>query len=117
MDSVNGNLILTYEEDGIEKTKEIKLNYPLYARLPIHSSDATITEVDQRSIKKWIYENLDTTGLAPEGYWTLSTQTYGTNYALFVGYVWYVPYFGGVGNGSLPDAARYGIRPVITLNL
>jgi len=85
---------------------------PLRARMPIYSSDASITEVTSISTAPYLYDNLDINAeySGPYGYWTLSSIDGSSSSAWYVG-------SGGVFHSSVDDAGGCGVRPVITVKL
>ena len=108
--STNGVATITpVTGDGVTIGSE---SIPLRARMPIYSSDATITEVKSKSNASYLYDNLDPEAKkAPYGYWTLSSN------AVYYTYAWKVNYSGLVNERNVFDDGRYGVRPVITLKL
>ena len=86
---------------------------PVRARMPIYASDTTITEVaDKTDANAYLYDNLDSSGsAAPYGYWTLSSNAGGSNYA------WNVDWGGSVFSYDVYYDFDYGVRPVINLKL
>ena len=87
--------------------------YTTNARMPIYSSDATKTEVaDKTDANAYLYDNLDPERInAPYGYWTLSPRAENSSYA------WLVNYGGYVGSLGMRLAYSYGVRPVINLKI
>ena len=86
---------------------------PLRARMPIYSSDASVSEVSNKTNASYLYDNLDTVNYeyAPYGYLTLSSiadDSYG---------VWIVSYYGFVSELDVVRADSCGVRPVITVIL
>ena len=83
---------------------------PLRARLPIYSNNTSATEVSAKiTTNEFLYDNLKTDNVGPNGYWTLSTGADGTYNAYFVN---------STGNvGSTVILNSNGVRPVITLKL
>ena len=102
-------------EDG--STYTMSKTYYTNARMPIYSSDATKTEVANKTdANAYLYDNLDPEGMnAPHGYWTLSPVADASHSA------WYVDYSrvigGSVGYGAVDYADNYGVRPVINLKI
>jgi len=88
---------------------------PLRARMPIRSSDASITEVADKTdtnTNAFLYENISTS--IPAGYWTMSSYA-GTSSSSSP---WFVDYNGRVVNyGRIDFAISRGVRPVITVEL
>jgi len=100
------------------------LDEPLRARMPIYSGvwnddlTAKISEKGDVADKKsdnsnsYLYDNLDSNGtLTPYGYWTLSSQIKTSKVA------WRVTYDGYVRYNNVSYDTRYGVRPVISLNI
>ncbi len=86
--------------------------YPLRVRMPIYSSDASITEITSKTNASYLYDNLDPDGIdAPYGYWTLSSCDE------FSYLAWYVHFSGGVGDGDVFNGDYRGVRPVINVKL
>ena len=81
---------------------------PLRARLPIYSNNTSVTEVSvKNTTNEFLYDNLKTDNVGPNGYWTLSTGADGTYNAYFVN-----------SNGTVGSTVilnSNGVRPVITI--
>jgi len=106
--STNGIAVITKGDEAGTQLTIGSTSEPLRTRMPIYSSDASITEVaDKTDSNTYLYENISSS--KPFGYWILSS--YDFNYARFVNY----------GNNIhhnfvvIPDS--YGVRPVITVTL
>jgi prepilin-type N-terminal cleavage/methylation domain-containing protein len=87
---------------------------PLRARMPIYASDASITEVANKTdANAYLYDNLDPDGnAAPYGYRTLSSS------ARYSSFSWNVDCSGNVNDYDFVDGGYgYGVRAVITLEL
>ena len=96
-------------------------NYPLRARMPIYSINASITEVaDSNGNNNYLYDNLDPqwngTGNKPVnnisgiyGYWTLSS---GADNSIRS---WYVYCSGSILTNRVSTSDSRGVRPVITV--
>ena len=122
--STNGLAVITSLDKGTI-TMIGTGDYPLRARMPIYSSDASITEVvDSNGSNNYLYENLDggywdydkstkpTNNISGiYGYWTLSSRPDGSSGA------WYVNYDGHVRTTFVGNNDRRGVRPVITLKI
>jgi len=111
--STNGIATITKgDETGTQVTIGSE-SEPLRARMPIKSSDANVTEVTSKTNSSYLYDNLDTVNneYAPSGYWTLSSDAEGSDYA------WNVHYRGYVNSNDVFTAVSHGVRPVITVTL
>ena len=112
--STNGVVTITpVTGDGVTIGSEAT---PLRARMPIYASDASITEVsDKTDANAYLYDNLDPGGMnATYGYWTLSSSA-GVSIS-----AWYVLYYGYVSDGDtghVCNDSSLGVRPVINLKI
>ena len=118
--SVDGILTLTSRDEittNIIGTKEI----PLRARMPIYSSDSTITEVTSKTQASYLYDNLvEISEKSIYGYYTLSTYPSNGYEIYLVHYSYSVRYFSNTCSNTfdyLFGGNGFGVRPVITVKL
>jgi len=109
--STNGIGVITKGDTEGTKVTIGSVSEPLRARMPIYSSDASVTEVaDKTESNSYLYENISDS--MPIGYWTLSSPADDNS-----DFAWYVYYDGLVLDESVFFASDFGVRPVITLKI
>jgi len=111
--STNGVAIITKGDSAGTQVSIGSSSEPLRARMPIRSSDASITEVTSKTNASYLYENFDSNYeySGPYGYWTLSSFTVDSYSA------WYVRCNGKLNFDDVDNAGSNGVRPVITLKI
>ena len=110
--SEDGVATITKGDSDGTQVKIGSASEPIRSRMPIYSSDASITEVTSMTNASYLYDNLDTVNYDydPYGYWTLSSEVDNFDYA------WIVDFRGLVGDNYV-SFFGLGVRPVITVTL
>jgi len=115
--STNGVATITKGDSSKTKVTIGTAQEPLRTRMPIYSSDESITEVsDKTAANAYLYDNLDSNFEynGPYGYMTLTSYADGPGYPGYPASV-QVVYYDGVDSSLVVNGN--GVRPVITVKL